>query len=79
MTAAPIRQCVACRTRSEKARLLRFVHDAQGQWVPDPKSRKPGRGAYLCSAQCAQTVKKNKRYKGLAAVPVAPDAWPAKA
>ena len=56
--------------------MLRFVHDPAGQWVCDPRARKPGRGAYLCSAHCAQTVKKNKRYKGLAVVPVAPDAWP---
>ena len=40
-------------------------------------ARRAGRGAYLCSAKCAQLVKKNKRYKGLAGVPVAPDAWPA--
>ena len=63
--------------RTEKRRLLRFVRDAHGQWFADPAARRSGRGAYLCSAQCAQTVKKNKRYKGLAAVPVAPDVWPA--
>ena len=73
----PVRQCVACRARAEKRKMLRFVRDTEGQWVADRAARRPGRGAYLCSAECAQTVRKNKRYKGLAAAPVASDAWPA--
>jgi predicted RNA-binding protein YlxR (DUF448 family) len=55
--------------------LLRFVRDGIG-WSVDPAARRDGRGAYLCSARCVELVRKNKRYKGLAAVPVAPDAWP---
>ena len=76
MRRVPVRQCVGCRTRAEKPHLLRFVRDGSGGWSADPAARRDGRGAYLCSALCAERVKKNKRYKGLAAVPVAPDAWP---
>ena len=44
---------------------MRFVHGDSG-WTADPAGRKPGRGAYLCSPECAQAVKKNKRYRALA-------------
>jgi predicted RNA-binding protein YlxR (DUF448 family) len=56
--------------------LLRFVRDSAGAWSADPAARRDGRGAYLCSAQCLERVKKNKRYKGLATVPLAPETWP---
>lgn len=74
----PVRQCVGCRTRAHKRQLLRFVRGGDGEWVLDRAARRDGRGAYLCSAQCAERVKKNKRYKGLAGVTVVPDAWPNK-
>jgi hypothetical protein len=61
----PLRQCVVCKRRVEKPRLMRFVH-GEGGWATDPDGRKPGRGAYLCSPECAQAVKKNKRYRALA-------------
>jgi len=46
--------------------MRRFTR-ASGGWVADRGSRQPGRGAYLCSAKCAERVAKNKRYPGLAA------------
>jgi len=48
--------------------LTRFVRDAAG-WHPDAGARRkqPGRGAYLCSAACAQRAVKNRRYPGLGA------------
>jgi uncharacterized protein len=61
----PIRQCVACKSRIEKRRLMRFVH-GEGGWAADPSGQGAGRGAYLCSPECAQAVKKNKRYRALA-------------
>lgn len=42
----PMRTCVACRTRAGKSELLR-VTARDGVCLPDPKSRQPGRGAYL--------------------------------
>jgi predicted RNA-binding protein YlxR (DUF448 family) len=44
----PLRTCVACRKRREKAELLRWVVSASGTAEPDPEGRRPGRGAYLC-------------------------------
>lgn len=71
----PMRQCVGCRTRREKRSLLRFV-SGQGQWEADPRARRVGRGVYLCSPQCMERVKKNKRYKSLATAAVPSAAWP---
>ncbi|MDH3958516.1 MAG: YlxR family protein [Actinomycetota bacterium] len=42
----PTRTCVGCRTRAGKSELLR-VTARDGLCVPDPRSRQPGRGAYL--------------------------------
>jgi predicted RNA-binding protein YlxR (DUF448 family) len=70
----PIRQCVGCRTRSEKKSLVRFVRHPEGGWQADPAARLVGRGAYLCSPECKETLKKNKRYRGLVEV-----SWPEEA
>jgi len=51
------------------------VQTSMGQWEYDPAARREGRGAYLCSPQCAQRVTKNKRYKGMAGVEVPAQAW----
>jgi len=47
--------------------LTRFVRVPDG-WSADPPGgkRRAGRGAYLCSAECAQRAAKNRRYPGLA-------------
>ena len=65
--ASPVRQCVGCRKRLPQAALLRFVSSTAG-WMPDGPGRRkrPGRGAYLCSADCVRLAAKNKRYRGLA-------------
>src|SRR5579863_6793798 len=61
----PIRQCVGCRVRSAKKSLVRFVRTPGGGWQADPAAQLAGRGAYVCSATCKETLKKNKRYRGL--------------
>jgi predicted RNA-binding protein YlxR (DUF448 family) len=43
--------------------LRRFTR-REGGWVADAGKRLEGRGAYLCSRECAQRVAKNKRYPG---------------
>ncbi|MBV9104203.1 MAG: YlxR family protein [Candidatus Eremiobacteraeota bacterium] len=62
--------CVGCRTRFPQAALVRYVRadsGRQSEWRRDPVGRRrPGRGAYLCSSECAVRVKKNRRYPGLA-------------
>ena len=45
--------------------MIRYVL-RPGGWEFDPGPRREGRGVYLCSAQCAERVAKNKRYPGLA-------------
>jgi len=74
----PIRQCAGCKSRREKAVLLRFVHAAAGDWEADPRNRLPGRGVYLCSQACIQRLKKNKRYRTLSttAETIATSVWP---
>jgi len=64
----PVRQCAGCRERKPQAAMQRFVRIDQRSWRPDTgRKRRPGRGAYLCSAECARRVEKNKKYPGLAA------------
>jgi uncharacterized protein len=43
----PVRRCVACRRALPKDALVRLVI-ADGRVVVDARSRRPGRGAYLC-------------------------------
>ena len=55
----PLRSCIACRTTSDKGRLIRFVRTPANDIVCDPTGRCPGRGAYLCGEQqCFDRVKK---------------------
>jgi predicted RNA-binding protein YlxR (DUF448 family) len=42
----PTRTCVGCRARDAQDRLLRVVA-GEGEVLPDPRRRLPGRGAYL--------------------------------
>ena len=60
----PERTCVGCRRKADQQSLRRYVH-AGGTWLEATMPRKPGRGAYLCSRECAGRVMKNKRYPGL--------------
>ena len=57
----PERTCVACRTSSDKAALIRVVRSADGAVRVDSTGKLPGRGAYLCrSAECAAKAMKRK-------------------
>lgn len=42
----PVRTCVGCRRRAPKSDLLRVVA-VEGVLVPDPRGRRPGRGAHV--------------------------------
>jgi predicted RNA-binding protein YlxR (DUF448 family) len=66
----PTRTCVGCRTPREQRTLQRFVRRLDG-WAADAGRRSDGRGVYLCHAQCARGVIKNKRYPGLGAFAIA--------
>jgi predicted RNA-binding protein YlxR (DUF448 family) len=55
----PVRTCVGCRQRSNRADLLRIVIDSN-ELVFDEKASKPGRGAWIHpSSDCLQ--KANER------------------
>ncbi|NHD17171.1 DUF448 domain-containing protein [Actinopolyspora sp. BKK1] len=46
-THEPIRTCIGCRTRTWASDLLRVVAEDGSRTVPDPRRRRPGRGAWL--------------------------------
>jgi hypothetical protein len=47
--------------------MRRFVRTGPRAWQPDAGHRRQaGRGVYLCSAECAKRVEKNRKYPGLA-------------
>lgn len=65
----PRRTCVGCGIIAAKRSLIRVVRTAQGEVLPDPTGKKPGRGAYLCAnPQCwEQAVKKGRLERSLKA------------
>ena len=45
----PLRTCIACYRQRPKRELIRVVHTPEGTIDIDPRGKRPGRGAYLCS------------------------------
>jgi uncharacterized protein len=62
----PFRQCVGCRKRFAQRDLYRFVRGVAGWSADRGRKRQAGRGAYLCSLECAKSAVRNRRYPGLA-------------
>ncbi|NPD32657.1 YlxR family protein [Eggerthellaceae bacterium zg-997] len=56
-----VRTCIGCSATSEKRALLRIVRTPAGAVEADPTGRKPGRGAYVCSATCFERALKTAR------------------
>ena len=50
----PLRTCAVCRTVRTKREMERVVRTAEGQAVPDPSGRMPGRGTYVCTDPACQ-------------------------
>lgn len=70
---APVRTCIGCRTRADKSELLR-VTARDGQilidGVPDPRSRQPGRGAYLHpTVVCLERAERRRAFARALRVP----------
>ncbi|MGQ9598228.1 MAG: RNase P modulator RnpM [Anaerolineae bacterium] len=45
----PLRSCIACQRKRPKRELIRVVRTPEGTIEVDPKGKRAGRGAYLCS------------------------------
>lgn len=58
---APVRTCIGCGAARPQAELYRLAL-AQGQVVPDPARRRPGRGGYVCGPQCIEAAVKRKGF-----------------
>lgn len=58
----PIRTCVSCGAKREKAQLQRLVLDAGGYLARDDFGKGRGRGAYVCKSQsCLEQLSGNRR------------------
>ena len=54
----PVRQCISCRKKKSKSRLLRILREPGGRISFDEEQRGPGRGAYLCpDANCVKRAR----------------------
>lgn len=52
----PERTCVACGSKKPKHELVRVASSPQGQVSVDATGKAPGRGAYVCGADCWDTA-----------------------
>ena len=57
----PQRQCVGCRTMTDKRELARIVKTPEGEIVLDTTGKKSGRGAYVCrNPECLRKARKSR-------------------
>ncbi|HEU5357366.1 MAG TPA: YlxR family protein [Actinocrinis sp.] len=56
----PTRTCVGCRVRDAQDRLLRLVA-GEGEILPDPRRRLPGRGVYVHPRLACLALAERKR------------------
>lgn len=52
----PERTCVACGSKKPKRELVRIASSPEGQVSVDVTGKAPGRGAYVCGADCWDTA-----------------------
>ena len=58
----PLRMCSGCGEHKPKKELVRVVKSPEGEISLDLSGRKPGRGAYICSAlECLKKARKARR------------------
>ena len=67
----PVRTCVGCRQRANASELLRVVavandFDHRVEIVPDPRRRKPGRGAHVHPTTACLALAERRRAFGRA-------------
>ena len=57
----PQRQCVGCRTMTDKRELVRIVKTPEGEIVLDTTGKKSGRVAYVCrNPECLRKARKSR-------------------
>ena len=57
----PQRQCVGCRTMTDKRELVRIVKTPEGEIVLDTTGKKSGHGAYVCrNPECLRKARKSR-------------------
>ena len=59
-----MRTCIGCRNTASKDSLYRFRKESSGNVSFDPRGNAPGRGAYVCSADCLETALATGRLSG---------------
>ena len=59
------RSCIACGAQADKTGLLRIVRTPEGAVAFDATGRAPGRGAYVCSAECLSALRKGRLERAL--------------
>ena len=64
------RTCISCGAQGDKVGLLRIVRTADGTARFNATGRVPGRGAYVCSAECFKAAAKGKRLNRALKMPV---------
>lgn len=55
------RTCICCRNTDLKGSLMRVVKTPEGLIEFDPRGKKNGRGAYVCSVACLDKAIKTRR------------------
>lgn len=57
----PVRECISCKQKLEKADMLRIVKNSSGIFA-DPTGKAEGRGAYLCTnPDCREKLVKQRQ------------------
>lgn len=70
----PLRTCVICRKKTGKRELIRLVCVSGGNVEVDTTGKKPGRGAYLCSApECWEAATRGGRLEHVLRTGISPE------
>ena len=72
----PQRQCVGCRTMTDKRELVRIVKTPEGEIVLDTTGKKSGRGAYICPKKsCLEKARKAKLLEHAFSCAISPEIY----
>ena len=74
----PQRQCVGCRTMTDKRELVRIVKTPEGEIVLDTTGKKSGRGAYVCrNPECLRKARKSRALERAFSAPIPEEVYDA--